>query len=455
MPTLFPCPNTQCNYQFDAEVLPPAAMVTCPLCRTRFPYRAQRTVPAATGPAPAPTDEPRPSGARVVQLRDLPKGGGVLMTLALVVGFTVVLIGLLAMLTVRGRTPSDPSRDAADERFNLKVEAFPPGWTGDATHSDKLQANVVVRKRSNPDGWVALAAQDFTDREPRPAEVEELLRVRLRRAVSGLAAVPIEGERWSGRDTVGIQFSGDLGDGQVRGEGYAMTYKGIVYVFIAWASEADWAALREELTGLREKVKPAGFRENWAPKRATVETFEGDGYQIEDADGVWLLGKPEDEWKPGEKRRFVVDDVKSFDPAATMVLQAVYQIKERDDSKRHPAETTALVVELPGGGDPLEAARAHVVARIKKDYTSTPPEVNLEPLAKSPSGTPLPTGGPAIGRFLFKDPSDMTPDGRWIWVISAITVGGKTVAVEAKVKEKFASYVEEWMVHLAGSLKAK
>jgi hypothetical protein len=239
----------------------------------------------------------------------------------------------------------------------------------------------------------------------------------------------------------------------VRGEGYAMTYKGIGYVFIAWASEADWATLREELTGLREKVKPAGFREDWAPKRASVVTFDGDGYQIEDVDGVWLLGKPEEEWKPEEKRRFVVEDVKSFDPAATKVLRAVYQIKERDDTKRHPAETTALVVELPGGEDPLEAARAHVVGQIKKDYAGNPPDVKLEPLAKSPSGTPLPTGGPAIGRFQFKDPLDK--EGRWVWVISAIGVGGKTVAVEAKVQEKFASYVEEWMIHLAGSLKAK
>src|SRR5262249_15735642 len=167
MPTLFPCPNTQCNYQFDAEVLPPAAMVTCPLCRTRFPYRAQRTVPASTGPAPATTDEPRSPTARVVYLRDVPKGGGIVMTLALVGGFTAVLIGLPPIATARGRTPVDPSRDSVDERFNLKLEAFPPGWAGDATHADKLLANVVVRKRSNPDGWVALAAQDFTDREPR------------------------------------------------------------------------------------------------------------------------------------------------------------------------------------------------------------------------------------------------------------------------------------------------
>ena len=61
MPTYFPCPNAQCSYQFDADILPPAAMVTCPLCRTRFPYRANRPVPTAAGPA-GETVEDRPSG---------------------------------------------------------------------------------------------------------------------------------------------------------------------------------------------------------------------------------------------------------------------------------------------------------------------------------------------------------------------------------------------------------
>ena len=42
-----------------------------------------------------------------------------------------------------------------------------------------------------------------------------------------------------------------------------------------------------------------------------------------------------------------------------------------------------------------------------------------------------------------------------MWVISALRVGNKTVAVESHVPERFASYVDEWMVHFAGSLKAR
>jgi hypothetical protein len=279
------------------------------------------------------------------------------------------------------------------------------------------------------------------------------VRSRLRHGIANLFTEPVEGEKWSGRDAVGVRFTGDLGEGPVRGEAYVMTYKGVGYVFITWAADADWATLRDELTGLRERVKPAGFRENWVAKRASTVTHDGDGYQVEDGDGVWQRGKPADEWKFDEKHPYVVQDVKAIDPAATMVFRTRYQIKERLDALRHAAEADALVVELPGGKDPLEAARSHVVERIKKDYAGDPPDVKLEPLAKSPSGTPLPTGGPAIGRFLFRDPKDS--QNRDVWVISAITVGGKTVAVEIKAKEKYASYVEEWMIHLAGSLRAK
>jgi hypothetical protein len=174
---------------------------------------------------------------------------------------------------------------------------------------------------------------------------------------------------------------------------------------------------------------------------------------MEDVDGVWIRGKPADQWGPKEKK-YVVEDPKELDPKATMALRAEYQIRERGDAKRKPAEAFALVVELEGAGDPLEAVRKHVVERIKRDYAEgKAPEVTLEPLTRSPSATPLPTGGPAIIRLVFNDPFDK--DNKVVWVLSAIKVGGKTVAVEIHTPERSASYVDEWMVHLAGSLKGR
>jgi hypothetical protein len=283
-----------------------------------------------------------------------------------------------------------------------------------------------------------------------------MMRARLRQGIATLETQPVEGETWAGQPALAVRFTGSLDDEHVRGEAYAMGYKGVGYVFFAWATDANWAGLRDELVALREKVRPANFRDKWTPKRANTETYPSDDgtYQVEDMDGVWLKGKLADQWGPKEKKYVLEpDDLKALDPKAVMAFRAEYLIRERGDAKRHSAQAEALVVEFDKGGDPLEAAKAHVIERIKRDYAGMAPDVKLEPMGRSPSGAALPTGGPAIARLLFKDPYDR--DNKEVWVISALPVGGKTVAVEAHVPEKYASYVDEWMVHFAASLKAR
>ena len=449
MPNHFPCPNTQCNYQFDADILPAAAMVTCPLCRTKFPYRANRPVPVSNAPADAP---PSPPGQRLVSLRETPQSS-VLPTILWVGGFCIVLALLVVGLTMRGRTLIDPSSDATDSKFNIKVEPFPNPWETSADAQRPVNGNILGRKRTGPDAWVAVAAQDWVDRQPRQGEIDELMRGRLKGAFSTLEIEPVDGEKWAGHEALAVRFTGNLDDVQVRGEAYAISYKGIGYVFFAWAPEASWQDVRVEASGLREKIKPASYRDSWVEKRANSVTHDGGSFEVVDSDGAWVRAKPEDEWRKEDKVKYAIDDVKDIDPAAVMAFLARYRIREQGDSLRHAAEAKALVVELPGGGDPLEAAKAHVVERIKRDFAGNPPAISLEAMNRSPSGISLPTGGPAIGRFLFKNPVDRQE--KVMYIISAISVGGKTIAVEAHCQEKDGSYVEEWMVHLAGSLKAK
>jgi hypothetical protein len=167
-----------------------------------------------------------------------------------------------------------------------------------------------------------------------------------------------------------------------------------------------------------------------------------------------VLRKPAEDGKRPASPDHVLDDPKAIDPAAVMAFIARYQIRERGDALRLSPVAHALVVELDPMGDPLETARAHVLERARRQYADGPPEgLALEPMPQSLAGVTLPTGGPAIGRFRLKSPK-ATGDEE-VWVVSALTVGDKVVAVEANVLEKNASYVEEWMVNLAGSLKAK
>ena len=386
----------------------------------------------------------------------MPKSCGALVTLLWVGGFTIVLVGVMAVVILRGQPKKDTSPDATTEQFNLKAEPFPAGWHEDSAARRAVDANILGRKRSNPDGWVAVSAKDWGDRQPRAGELSEFLHSPLRASLGTPFFQPMDGEKWAGQPAIAVQFAGNLDEAQVRGEAYAISYKGIGYVFYAWTADADWEAHRADLVAVREKIRPAGFREQWVEKRANVTVHIPDdaaAYQVEDVDGVWVRGKPADEWDPKDKVKYPVDDLKALDPAATIALLARYQPRERGDALRKQIDALALVVELPAG-DPLEAAQNHVIERIKRDYAGdAPPNLKLEPLAKSPSGIALPTNGPAIGRFRFQDPLDR--ENRVMWIISAIAVGDKTIAVEAHVAEKDASYVEEWMVHLAGSLKAK
>jgi hypothetical protein len=456
MPNYFPCPNAQCSYQFDADILPAAAMVTCPLCRTKFPYRANQPNPAVTGPGGQAPESVRPAGSRLISVRDVPHGGSIWTTILWVGGFCAVLAAVVLMLTMHGRPRGGLSTEATDAKFNISVEPFPTEWDSNSDAQKPVNANILGRKRTSPDAWIAVVGQDWVERQPRTGEVDELMRVHVKGRESSFSNVdlePIEGESWANQPALGLRFSGTLDDAQIRGEAYAISHKGIAYVFIAWAAEANWQGIRAEAVGLREKIRPANYRDKWVEKRANTVTHDGGAYQIEDTDGAWVRSKPAEEWSPKDKVKYPIDDVKEIDPAATMAFLTEYRIREGGDSKRQGAEAKALVVELPGGGNPLEAAKAHVIERIKKDYAGAPPEIKLEPMNRSPAGVQLPTGGPAIGRFLFHDPYDR--QNRVMYIISALSAGGKTVAIETHTLEKNASYVEEWMVHLAGSLKAK
>jgi hypothetical protein len=405
--------------------------------------------PAAGG------QDSRPAGPAVIKAREIPKSN-IWITIGSVGAFGVVLLAvLIGLMKQRGQSPNQSSSEATNDTFNVKVDPFPGSWEEDFEYvRNPLEANILGRKRTNPDGYVAVGARDWSDREPRTGELEEMMRGQLQKAFDKAAIVAVEGQTWAGHPALSVGFTASKNDEHVRGEAFTISYKGIGYFFVAWASETNWAGLQSELTGIREKVRPAGFREKWAPKRLNVERYPSDDgrIQVEDIDGAWLKGKPGDQW-PDKGKRYVVEasDLKGEDPNAMMMLKAEYQFKERGDAKRLPAQANALVVELDKGGDPLEAAKAHIIERIKKSYASaTVPDVKLEPLTK---GTQLPTGGPAIGRFLFKDPLDK--DNKVEWVISAINVGNKIVAVETSVLEKHAAFVDEWMVHLAGSLKAR
>ncbi|WP_020469809.1 zinc ribbon domain-containing protein [Zavarzinella formosa] len=455
MANLFPCPNTQCGYQFDADMLPAAAMVTCPLCRTRFPYRAARPVPAAVVEDQTSGDAPPPMTSRVVNVRSQPKSGGILITMLWIVGSGLLMLGVLYWM--HKLSTQQPNRGRSQEinleRMNIRMDPFPPGWEEDMKPREGMELNVFARKRSSPDGWIGLFAEDFKDRNPRAGEMKDRMLSRLKNYGRNMNFVELSDAKWLGQPGQAYQFQGDFNDSPVLGECVAVSHKGIGYIFYAWATDRDWEAVKGELLEMRGRVKLANYRDKWTEEKSNTKVYTNQkpAYTIEDMDAAWQMAAVVEEGMPSKKTDYNVDP-KEIDPAASFAFRAKFQIKVGGDTRQIPAEAKALVVELPQGGDPLETIKKHVIERIKKDYANDPPEIKLEPLAKSPANISLPNSGPQMARLLFIDP--LNKEDRHMYIISAINVEGMTVGIETDVLERNGSYVEEWMVHLAGSLKA-
>lgn len=464
MPNYFPCPNTQCGYQFDADTLPAAAMVTCPLCRTRFPYRAAR--PVAPPPIPVASDgysydasappQPTPAASRVVNLRNQPKSGSPLMIVGIILVVGAMLAGMVYFMKYRGQITRGPENtEISQERFNFKMDAFPSGWEEDTVIREKMNINIFARKRVTPDAWVAMVAEDFQTRSPRSGELKDKMLTRLRGVGRNMNFAELDDAKWLGQTGLAFQFQGEINEAAVLGECIAVAYKGIMYIYYMWATDKDWAAVKTDLLAMRGNIKLAGYREKWVEQKTNTKLYTNadPAYTFEDIDAVWQQAIPIEEGEPVKKTDYNVDP-KDIDPAAKYAFRARFQIKTGGDTRQHAAEAKALIVELPQGADPLETVKNHVLDRIKADYAGdVPKDLKLEPLTKSPAGITLPSDGPAMARVLFKDPLDR--DNRRMYILSAVNVGGKTVGIEIDALELTASYVEEWMVHLASSLRAK
>jgi hypothetical protein len=461
MPNLFPCPNTQCAYQFDADILPAAAMVTCPLCRTKFPYRASRPLPGATSAAGegAPQNDAIPSGPRMVTLRQGPNPGSVWITVGWVAGFTAVLLGLLTAAYVwNNKKPlgsgggSDPYKT---EQLNFVLDPFGPEWKEDPDVRKGLDVSVYARKKVNADAWAALYAKDYGNTNPRRGELRDRLIGSLKGFFTNVNTVELEGAKWAGQSAMAYQFDGDMNDVHVVGECHAIGYKGIAYAMYIFAPAKDWEAMKPELYEIRNKFKLANYREKWTEEVSNVKTYvatlpQGGKYEVSDIDGKWKAAK---QLKDGEKaqRDDYLADPKELDPKATMAFLISYVPRSAKDRRVQEINVFALVVELDGGGDPLETARKYAVDYIKRKPATGGGDVQLKPYAKSPSGIDIPQGDPATARFEYQDPD--SPTSKELWILSAINVGNKTVAVMINTPMLTASYVEEWMIHFARSLK--
>jgi hypothetical protein len=470
MPNLFPCPNPACTYQFDAEQLPAAAMVTCPICRTRFPYRA---APVAPAPMPAPVDspstypddyefgsrsaEPTPSARpnRLVTLRNVPKSSRSNTALLALGGAVVVATILLCVyLAIKNYRPGDDKKPEEIHTYpeaegNFKFKTYDTAvWNEDGPLKASFKAVGFVIRRKDPDAWVVVHYHDFKNRNPRPEEMRNELYDMLRRTMREVQKEPMPSVKIGDAPAEGIHFTGTYSGKDIYGEAFSCHHQGIGYALIFFSTSAEWDKAKKELEEFRNSFAFGDARKDWTEKGSPgVSLFEKDKpYQLSDTANVWTKARilaPDEQTKDREFAT-TIENLKAHDDKATMMLRLV---KDRDG-----LEANAIVLELDKAeGDPQQTARTYVQAGLAKADPEL--KITFEPAAKTVTGVAIPKSEAAVAIYRYSNDKDKT--ARRYYAISALPLGEKLIVAVAWCKEIDAELFEGHMLNLVASLRER
>ncbi len=469
MANFFPCPNPACTYQFDADQLPAAAMVTCPICRTRFPYRAAAPAPVPQqeaaeegdfeGSAPAAQSPARERPNRLVNAHYVPKSNKS-QTALILTGFTLAVAAVLAviMVSMKSHRWFDNSGPGADrytqEEFNFRFSTFDrEKWREDADRRGSFGLNGFCQRQRDSDGdadaWIGLRCIKFGnngDRGPYEGELDKEMKGVLAK-FTGHQEDPLT-VTIAGQQVNGLKFTGNMGETTVWGEIHAFHNKGIGYVFVIWASAEKWSAgAKDELTKYRDTFSFANLRDKTTLQSGQSKFYfvEGGEYQLEDTFDLWQRGFPD---ANGDKGAFPRDP-RDEDDNATMVFRCLHpddRNKLKISDRRYPAN--AYVMVLQKVNDNLDDVKKYVfdMLKIKKGDG-----IALEAYQKLPFEFTMPASAATVGSYKLTHSADR--DFKYFYVIAVKKVNGQTVAVVGWCKESLADVMGPYILRFAASLK--
>ena len=473
MPSYFPCPNPACTYQFDAEQLPAAAMVTCPVCRTRFPYRAA----AAPAPVAAEQDEgddwntpsrpgqqtaQRERTNRLINPLAMPKNNKT-QTALMLLGFTLVVITILIVVMMSMRKSwfkkEELGENYVDENFNFRFVRFETKWQED-TALRKNIFNGFLQKLRDEEVWIGLRCIYLGGgtgvRGPGDGEME----AQINKVLTTFTAVqrePIKA-KIGGKELDGYKFTGQLNDAEVFGEIHAFSNKGIGYVLTIFAAADTWDGRRPDLVKLRDSFEFASGRDKWTEARTAtaVHFVDGGDYQIEDRSyGLWERATPEDvpmddgPKKPSPKRGTYIRNATDEDEKATMVLRCMDPKTKLAARKDYLAD--AMILVLPSSVQTMEDLRKYVHDSLIRKEEGRKVDFIFEAMQKQPFESPAVPS--TIGTFRVTNSLDRTH--KRYYAMNLLKIGDHTVAVVGWCPEKYSDLMGPYIVSLVQSLKAR
>lgn len=458
----YPCPNPACTQVFDPAQIAGVPAITCPRCGMTFQLRAGPTARPATAPptvpratpiqpkvpvarpiAPAPPRRadppPVPSAtiadnAPIVVARKMRRGGGrewltYLLAFGAFLGLVGIGIAVAVVYAQRGLkfTEPEPFR-SPNYNYTLKSPGKP--WDQDTTLGGPPLAMLLAFRRSDPNAWFAIGANDYKDRNPSPRELEAEVRGRLDKYVQNLETSPPrggelpDGEPVAGQPTKRIVFEGKANDADIRGEALMFSYKGIGYWIFCWAPAADEPGLQGEFADLKKKFGLLEGRDKWKQDDTRRQTFTVEGLTLTDAEGLW---KQE-------------SDPTDHDEKAVLVLRAWDRAAPRDVTRMVEIQ----VLKLPAGGDPAAAATTYLLAKHKKVYEET--------VIEEAAGTVDKVG--AMPGKLFKWRVQNAPSRLMFAVVGVVPRPGEVVVLYAECTQPRRTAWEGAIQQLFDTLKA-
>jgi hypothetical protein len=240
----------------------------------------------------------------------------------------------------------------------LNCKFTPPGnpWKRDEAARPLGVATLLTMQRTNPNGWLALAAQDYKTRAPRDAEVVEENIQRLGLYFQNLETNYQENDELGGLRAQHLTFQGRVNQVLMFGDCYLLSANGIVYCLAIWGPAESTKASREEFTELRKGFALLKEREGWTEEQPKEVEFVGHraSYSLRGPEGLWVeYGLPD-----------------KVDPKADLVLQGKDRVEDKHVDKM--AQVTVMLLEPQKDlGEAVKAARAHVEAQHKEIWELT------------------------------------------------------------------------------------
>jgi hypothetical protein len=355
----------------------------CPQCGTVFRFRSETATLAfpSRDPSPPPSTPAADAPGNLFALppeiisskkRRQPRTWKQWVKTGIKAGIVVALAGAGAswlinmaipwyrkQLAYDNQGPSSPSMSSP--ALNCQFTLPGKSWKEDPAARLFGVASVVALRRTEPNGWLNIAARDYKTRAPRDAELVDEAIERLGGFFKNVGWSQKSDDQVAGQRAQHLAFQGDANQVVMQGDCYILSSKGIAYWIALWGPAELAASSREEFDEVRRGFSLLKEREGWTEKRPPVVIFEGNKarYWLRDTEGIW------EEWR----------QPRDADALADMLIQAKDKVESKNDRM---ARVLVLVLQrhadLP---EAVKAARAHVTAQQRDQYPETTLDVIL------------------------------------------------------------------------------